>query len=205
MDAMGDLFAGQRGGGWARKPVSEVETRPPGPVFFAINPDADGALDAQRTTRLLRVKNGLTGVPRPREVLHVSLQGIGWRPELRQEVVEAACVAADAIVIPPFEVAFDRAASFGGKSKWPLVLCGGDGVTGIVMLRKALISELKKLGFDVRKSCYAPHMTLLYDRRRVTVQSIPPVRWSVREFSLIHSLHGLTKHIRLARWKLSGQ
>jgi hypothetical protein len=35
-------------------------------------------------------------------------------------------------------------------------------------------------------------------------QYIAPVRWKVREFSLIHSLHGLAEHVCLARWTLSG-
>jgi 2'-5' RNA ligase len=208
MDAMGDFFAGQSGGGgdgWARDRVFEVEKQPPGAVFFAISPDVDGVLGADRTTRLLSDKNRLTGVPRPADLLHVSLVGIGWYPELRQADVEAACRAAAAVVMPPFEVAFDRAASFGGGSNRPLVLCGGDGVIGIVMLQKALIAALERAGFDVKKNGYEPHMTLLYDRRRVTEQSIAPVRWRVREFALIHSLHGLTKHVRLARWTLRGQ
>lgn len=134
MDVMSDLFGGQRGDGGAPAALREVDKRPPGPVFFALNPDADGILGAQRTTHLLRVKDGLTGPARPPEVLHVSLLGIGRYPELRSARVDAACAAAEAVTMRPFEVAFDRAASFGGGLKRPLVLLGGDGVAGIVML-----------------------------------------------------------------------
>jgi 2'-5' RNA ligase len=210
MNAMADVFAGQGGDGWASVAALEVEKRPPGPVFFAINPDAGAALDAERTTCLLQAKNRLTGASPPPEMLHVSLLGIGRRPELRQEVVEAACLAATAVAMPPFEVAFDRAGSFSRveslnqESKWPLVLFGGDGVIGVEMLQRVLISELNKVGFNFKKHSYEPHMTLLYDRRRVTAQFIAPVRWSVREFVLIHGLHGHARHIRLARWKLPG-
>src|SRR5579859_2617755 len=132
MDALDDLF----------------EKRPPGPVYFAITPDADAAHDAERATRPLRAQNRLTGVPLPPEALHVSLLGIGWRPELRREVVEAACAAAAAVTMPPFDVAFDRAGSFSRKEsfnrqcEWPWVLFGGDGVIGAEMLQSALISEL---------------------------------------------------------------
>jgi 2'-5' RNA ligase len=205
MDALSDLFAGQ-GDRRARDPVSE---RRPGEVFFAISPDADGVLGADRTTRLLSGRHRLTGVPRPADVLHVSLAGIGWYPALRQENIEAACRAAAAVVMPPFDVAFDRAASFsrqeGISPNWPFVLYGGDGVIGMVMLRRALITELRKAGIDVNTNSFEPHMTLLYDRRRIAEQSIAPVRWRVPEFSLIHSLRGLTKHVHLARWKLGGQ
>jgi 2'-5' RNA ligase len=211
MDATGDLFAGQRSDGRARNPVLAVEKPLAGPVFFAITPDANATADAERTARLLRVENGLTGVPYPPEVLHVSLRSIGRRPRLPREVVEAACHAAAAVTMPPFEVAFDRAGSFNRttrserQSDWPFVMFGGDGVIGIEMLQRALINELNKVGFDMKKRSFEPHMTLLFDRRQVPAHSIAPVRWRVREFFLIHSLHGHTRHVRLARWKLSGQ
>ena len=196
MDAISDLLADQPGAGWA------------GPVYFAITPGADAARDAERTTRPLRARNGLTGVPLRPEVLHVSLLGIARRPGLRREAVEAACTAAAAVTMPPFEIAFDRAGSFRRKerfdrqSEWPLVLFGGDGVIGVEMLQRALISELEKAGFGFEKRNYEPHMTLLYDRLRVTEQLIAPVRWRVREFVLIHGLHGHARQIHLARWKL---
>jgi 2'-5' RNA ligase len=196
MDATSDLFADQADGG---------RVRGASPVFFAISPDVGAAVHAERTARLLRARNELTGAPRAPETLHVSLLGIGRCPALRPDVVGKACAAAAAITMPPFEVAFDRAASFGGGPEWPLVLFGGDGVIGVEMLQSELISELEKAGIRFKKNSYEPHMTVLRDRRRVMAQSIPPVRWRVREFALIHSLHGHTKHVRLARWPLSGQ
>ena len=105
--------------------------------------------------------------------------------------------------MPAFEVAFDRAASFGGDLTYPVVLLGGEGVIGIELLRQALTSKLENLGFVFKKQ-YEPHMTLLWDPRRIPEQSIAPVRWRVREFSLIHGLHGLKKHVHLARWTLRG-
>ena len=113
--------------------------------------------------------------------------------------------------MPSFEVAFDRAGSFNRTSRldrqsdWPFVLFGGDGVIGIGMLQGALIDELNKVGFDIKKRSFEPHMTLLFDHRQIPEQSIVPVRWRVREFSLIHGLHGLARHVRSARWKLSAQ
>lgn len=201
MDTIGDLLVGEQADG-GRASVLDAERLPIGPVFFAIKPEADDALDVERTARRLRARNGLTGVPCRREPLHVSLLCIGWRPEIRQEVVKRACVAGAAVTMRSFNVAFDRAASFGGQS---FVLFGGDGVVGIEMLHGALIAELKKVGFNVKKHGYEPHMTLLFDPRRIMAQYIEPVRWRVREFSLVYSPHGLTQHVRLARWALSGQ
>jgi 2'-5' RNA ligase len=200
VDAIGDLLAGkQTGHARVHTSLSDVKTRPPGPVFFAIKPAPDDALDIDRTARELRVKNGLTGVPYSPDLLHVSLLCIGWRPEIREEVVERACVAGAAVTMRSFSVAFDRAATFGGES---FVLFGGEGVVGIEMLQRALISELKKVGLDLKKHGYEPHMTLLHDPRRIMAQYIAPVRWKVREFSLIHTFHGHSQHVPLARWTL---
>ncbi len=209
MDTLTDLFAGAGGGdgdSWAYDPMRALEQqRRPTPVFFAITPDPDSALDAEQTAHRLRLENRLTGAVCRRDMLHVSVLGIGWRPDLREEKIEAACAAAAAVAMPPFTVAFDRAASFGGGANRPLVLCGGDGVAGILMLRRALIAGLKKVGVDVKKTHYEPHMTLLYDRRPIMGQFITPVRWKVREFSLIHSLHGAATHVCLAHWTLRGR
>lgn len=202
MDTMGDRLAGEQADGdWTSASVSDAATAPIGPVFFAIKPEADDALEVERTARGLRARNGLTGVPFRPQLLHVSLLCIGWRPEIRQEVVKRACVAGAAVTMRSFNVAFDRAASFGGQS---FVLFGGDGVAGIEMLHKVLIAELKKVGFNIKKHSYEPHMTLLFDPRRIMAQYITPVRWKVREFSLVYSPHGFAQHVRLARWALSG-
>jgi hypothetical protein len=43
------------------------------------------------------------------------------------------------------------------------------------------------------------HVTLLYDKRVVDEQPI-----TVREFVLVRSLHGQTRHTDVARWQLRG-
>jgi len=46
---------------------------------------------------------------------------------------------------------------------------------------------------------FNPHVTLLYDARKVEEQPIVPICWTVSEFVLIRSERG---HTRLARWPL---
>ena len=105
--------------------------------------------------------------------------------------------------MPPFEIAFDRLTSFSGKpGRLPLVLRGGDGVAGVTALQQALGGALAKAGLGARQS--APHLTLLYDARRIDEQPIDPVRWTVREFVLVHSLLGQTTYIPLGKWPLRG-
>ena len=49
------------------------------------------------------------------------------------------------------------------------------------------------------KKAFMPHVTLLYAERSVEEHPIEPIRWTVNEFVLIHSMHG---HVHLARWPL---
>jgi 2'-5' RNA ligase len=35
-------------------------------------------------------------------------------------------------------------------------------------------------------------------------RAVEPIRWTVREFVLVHSLLGQTRHVPLARWSLGG-
>lgn len=157
----------------------------PGPVFFAFNLDAGAAAKAGEVTRRLRAMYGLTG------------EALG--------AVQAACKAASSIAASPFEVVFDRAMSFSRKRpERPLVLVGTDGSTELTIFRRSLAMEMKRAicGFKTR-STHTPHITLLYDRRAVPEQPVEPVRWTVRELVLIHSLHGLSRHVPLARWPLN--
>jgi 2'-5' RNA ligase len=45
---------------------------------------------------------------------------------------------------------------------------------------------------------FAPHVTLLYGERAIDEYPVEPIRWTVNEFVLIHSLQG---HAHLARWR----
>ena len=57
---------------------------------------------------------------------------------------------------------------------------------------------------DTVKLHYEPHLTLLYDDRCVAEQAIDIVSWTVREFVLVHSLHGQGRYVMLGRWPLPG-
>jgi 2'-5' RNA ligase len=54
----------------------------------------------------------------------------------------------------------------------------------------------------LKASQYEPHMTLLWDEVAVAERAIEPVRWTVSDFVLIHSLHGRSQHVELGRWPL---
>lgn len=123
-----------------------------------------------------------------------------------RDLVAAACEAAGAVLVPQFDVVFDRVMSFDCRRKsQPFVLLAGNDTTSLFALHGALGEAMIKAGLGrwVRMN-FTPHMTLLYDRRMVSERSIEPVRWTVRDFVLVHSLVGFGQHDHLARWLLRG-
>ncbi len=75
---------------------------------------------------------------------------------------------------------------------------------GLLALHRHLGAALQKVGlWHWVKPQYEPHVTLLYDDRRVAEQAVDTVGWTVREFVLVHSLHGQGRYVFLGRWKLA--
>jgi 2'-5' RNA ligase len=175
-------------------------------LFFAVLPDAAAAADISRLGQHQSRTHGLTGKPILAERLHVSVHNIGDYAGRPRGVVAAGCEAGAAVEMSSFDVAFDRVVSFGGRSgSHPFVLRGGEGVVGLLALHRHLGAALQKVGLWRRvKPQYEPHVTLLYDDRCVSEQTVDTVRWTVREFVLVHSLHGQGRYDFLGRWKLHG-
>ena len=168
-------------------------------LFFSIFPDRAAAVRIANTATHFRRAYGLKGAPLLTDRFHVTVQGLGNYDGLPRSIVAKAIEAGAAVTSRPFEVAFDRVTSFAGSDA--LVLRGGDGIDGIVMFHHALRVAMRKSGLSAG-SQITPHITLLYERRRVEEQLIEPIRWTVRDFILVHSLHGRTMHIPLERWRL---
>jgi 2'-5' RNA ligase len=73
-------------------------------------------------------------------------------------------------------------------------------------LRDALGAALKRngLGGAVHvEDDFKPHVTLLRDDTRVKPLAVEPITWMVRDFVLVHSLLGQTKHVHIGRWALN--
>jgi 2'-5' RNA ligase len=168
-------------------------------LFFSIFPDQAAAVRIANTAEHFRRAYGLKGAPLLTERFHVTVQGLGNYDGLPRSIVAKAIEAGAAVTSMPFEVEFDRVTSFVGSDA--LVLRGGGDVDGIVMFHHALGVAMRKSGISAG-SQFTPHITLLYDGRRVEEQFIEPIRWTVRDFVLVHSLRGRTMHIQLERWHL---
>ena len=169
-----------------------------GQLFLAALPDADAAQRMHRLARALKRAHQFDGNIIEPDRLHVSLFSLGGLPEADFRM---ACEAAAEVRVPPFDVLFDRSASFQGKpGNRPLVLVGDDGLERLKTFRRTLGVAMARKGLRyLAKKDFTPHVTILYAERDVEEYPIEPIHWTVNEFVLIHSLHG---HVHLARWPL---
>jgi 2'-5' RNA ligase len=172
-------------------------------LFFAIFPDPATAAEVARQADALRATHQLSGKPLAPERFHITLHHLGDHAGVRRDIVSMANEAAETMTTAPFEVAFDRAASFHNGGANPFVLLGGGGLEALEAFQRDLGLAMARAGLGklVDKS-FTPHVTMLYDRRLVAEQALAPIRWTVGGFTLIHSLLGRTEHIPLARWTL---
>ena len=184
----------------------EGSRQPADGLFFAVLPEEVAAADISRLAQHQSRAHGLKGEPILADRLHVSLHNIGGYAGRPRGIVAAGCEAGGAVEMSSFDVAFDRVMSFGGRlGNHPLVLRGGDGIVGLLALHRHLGLALQKVGlWRWVKLQYEPHVTLLYDDRCLAEQPVDPVRWTVREFVLVHSLHGQGRYVIVGRWPLRG-
>ncbi|MFM0169269.1 2'-5' RNA ligase family protein [Paraburkholderia sediminicola] len=191
-------------------PGLEAPPTPTDGLFFAVFPDATTAASISKLAQQLCGETRARSKPLAAGRLHVTLHHLGnFAGGLPQERVDAAMQAAASIRMEPFSVEFDTAVSFASKPRpGPLVLGGGEGVAGLHMLHDALGHALQNAGLGDHAvssaAHYTPHVTLAYGMPWAAARPVEPVCWNVREFALMHSLLGRTRHVALARWTLAG-
>jgi RNA 2',3'-cyclic 3'-phosphodiesterase len=182
---------------------AEDRTRPDDRIFFAALPDAGAkAAMARHVSRLCGDRVTVTGFDAAR--LHVSLCFLATGADLSPRIEQRARDAASTVRMRPFTAAFNCVARFSkGDGKRPLVLLGDEGVVGLTALQGALGLAMRSAGFGHREQPgYTPHVTLLYGTFPIEEQTIEAVRWTVRDFVLVHSHHGERRHSHLGRWPL---
>src|SRR5882757_2919194 len=105
-------------------------------LFLAAIPDPGAAARIHRLAGVLKRAHQFSGKLIEPERLHISLFFLGGLPE--QDVRAARMAAAD-VRMEPFEVLFDRTASFRGKrGSRPFVLVGDNGLQRLVSFRQML-------------------------------------------------------------------
>lgn len=194
-------------------PRFEAASKPTDRLFFAVFPDHVAAQHIAQVARRLHNKYRLQSEPLQTKRYHVSLYHLGDYFDLPQDVIARAKAAASSVAVESFDLGFDRAANFSGRRvdpeeqrSHPHVLRANDGVAEITAMQRALATAIAQAGLSARaRISYTPHLTLLYGEHRIPEDFIETIRWSVREFVLVHSLLGKTQHVLLARWPLSGR
>ena len=106
-------------------------------LFFAIRPAGPQAEAIARAGAALADEWGLQGRAVQAARLHVTLHFLGgFDAPPPSPLVDAARGAAAGIVSAPFEIVFDRVATFGRGSA--LAMCGGEGLADVTAFRRHL-------------------------------------------------------------------
>jgi 2'-5' RNA ligase len=172
-------------------------------LFFAIRPEPEAAERIARLALELRRRHGMSGRPVARGLLHLSLNFVGQGAEKPAQLIARACEAAAAVRARPFVAALDRVMSFSHPQRRPLVLTGEDGLIGVLNLHSAIHEALAQAGLaSGLERSLTPHVTLLRDPREAPAAFVAPVSWRVREFLLIDSRRGESRHEVEGRWPL---
>jgi 2'-5' RNA ligase len=176
-------------------------------LFFAVHPDADAALRIAALVQLLRRPLGLRSRAIEGERSHVTLLFVGsWAkpPDGLVRTLLEAGTAAALTDVPPFELRFDRVASFNRRSRNRPIVLLGDAASPVIGLHARLAAELLARGVPFDASTpFTPHLTLMYDDAKVDPQPVESMGWTVREFALMQSLVGRSAHRVLGRWPLA--
>lgn len=151
-------------------------------------------------------EHGLRGRLIKPQLLHVTLHPFGEfdADDWPLAIVDAAIAAGDSLDWRSFGVVFDRVMSFDRRmAREPVVLVGDERrMAPLLAFQHALGEAMHKEGVgEYVRRFLTPHVTLLYDERRLQKQEAEPIAWTVREFELVRSYVGETRHETLGKWR----
>jgi 2'-5' RNA ligase len=174
-------------------------------LYFALRPDAGAAARIAPLRDGLVRRFGASAKAVEARRWHVSLTFVAAGPDAPPPALVARAAAlAGQVAMPPFAVAFDRVVSWKGRQGHrPLVLTGENGVIGVEMLGQRIQRALATGGLaPPHERAFVPHLTLLWGDHDLAGRPIEPVRWTVREFALLHTAPAGQQV--LGRWPLTG-
>lgn len=186
--------------GFGSEPRRHRATEPPKHrVFLALKPDDAAAGQASETALRLMRENGLTGKPLKPSNFHISLPTLWEGERFPADLAKIVSACLQTVRMPSFEIILDMAMSFRQPKRYILVLGTTRSIANIYGLNRQLLAAI---GSKMRGNAFNPHMTLIYTDRPVEKQPVEPIRWTAREFVLIHSFIGQGRHETVARWPL---
>jgi len=175
-------------------------------LFFALLPPPDVCPAIDRLGMTLQRAHRLGGQRIGKAQQHATLASLyhPWHNSggpLTETIARARSVAAD-VQHPPFPLSFEWSESFRlHRRRHPLVLRGDQGLRALIGFRHEIRARMTRAGFAVTPS-FTPHLTLLWADDCVEAHPLAPIGWTARDFALVLSLVGLSRHIHLARWPL---
>jgi 2'-5' RNA ligase len=159
-------------------------------LYFALHADAQAAEQVAGIMLRQRRREGPSGRPVGADGLHVSLNWVGDFDAVPDAAVSLASEAASKVVMPVFNIALNRLATWEGQpGQRPLVLYGEDGVIGVDILYEAIGKALADVGLKPpgAKPAIVAHMTLARGVAEQPLEIVrPAVGWTVRDFALVH-------------------
>lgn len=188
-------------------PLTQSELAAGISYFYALLPDEDVRLAIASTGERFRKLHRASGTVIGAESLHLLICPMG-RPERLRESLETALLdAGSAVRSAGFDITLDTAMRFTAKSgQFPFVLCtDGHSIQSALELRKAVAAQQVRQGFQVSGvSSYLPHVVLLEGHAVEAIEdAIAPIVWKVRDFVLIRSFFGQSRHEVIGRWPLT--
>jgi 2'-5' RNA ligase len=171
-------------------------------LFFAVLPPDTSAPAIAALGANLQRAHRLPGKRIDEDRLHATMAAV-HDPlcPLASAIARAKWVGAN-IRHSPFPVCFEWSESFRHSGlHHPLVLRGDEGVRALSGFQRELCGQMRHAGFAVMRS-FTPHVTLLWAPRCLEAYPIAPIHWTVRDFALVLSVVGESRHIRLGRWQL---
>lgn len=178
-------------------------------LFFAVKPPLAIADRIHRFSQRARAARGLSCSLIPARCLHLTLLGVGIYQAMSVATLEGLRTAGAMVAMQPFRLTLNRTVSFGSErtsGNPPFVLGGDDSITiGLHQLRQALASALRQVGFRPGLRAFKPHLTLFYTGHDLGEDPVAAIGWTVREFALIHSVRGESRHELLGVWRLGSR
>jgi 2'-5' RNA ligase len=157
-------------------------------LFFAFWPDPYQQAALAEATRRVVERSGGRGVPA--ENLHVTLVFLGSVPEHEIDRVERTAADVAQEVSPgPAQVALDMLDYW----KKPRVVClttQQPANAQALRIADLLTQRLTTAGFAPDPRPFRPHVTLVRKASRGSLDTLSPLLWTFREFSLIESQTG---------------
>lgn len=171
-------------------------------LFYAVLPAPGVAAETHSQGQRLHDELGLRGRVVAAHRLHVTLHWLGDHGELPGDLVERAIAAGTGVEAAPFDVVFDAAGPLRGDGGL-VVLTASRGAGSLRRFQRALAAAMIDAGIGRHvRSNFKPHVSLVYGDRQVERRTIAPLRWTVSELVLIHSVVGQSTHHVLGRWPL---